>query len=397
MFFGLMIAVCLGVIIGIFTGLVPGIHVNLVTVLLVSFSPVLLTYTSGLALCSFIIALAITHSFLDAIPSIYLGAPDADMVLNVLPGHRLLRQGKGHLAVKMTIVGSLAALVLSIALMPFFLSSMGYLQPLIGGWISFILIGVVLFMAIRERKPAFAFLMVICAGTLGWLVLSAPGLTQPLFPLLSGLFGVSLLLMSEEGGIPKQLEEAKMEAKKSAVIKAGVASTSVGFLAAFLPGFGSSQAAIIAQQAVGDLGDEGFLALVGGINTANMAISIGAAYVLEKARNGAIVGVLDLIGTVSKEAFFIFLAVSLIAGGAAGILAVSISKVFASLIVRVPYKAVIWSIIIFIIFLTIIFDGSMGLIVLITSTALGIFASLLGVGKNHLMACLMVPVIIYLI
>ncbi|MBT6774490.1 hypothetical protein HOA91_03905, partial [Candidatus Woesearchaeota archaeon] len=42
----------------------------------------------------------------------------------------------------------------------------------------------------------------------------------------------------------------------------------VGFIAAFLPGFGSSQAAIVATNIVGDIGDEGFLALVGGINTA---------------------------------------------------------------------------------------------------------------------------------
>ena len=89
-FIEIVIALVLGVGTGIITGLAPGIHVNLVSLLILSSAAFLLQITTPAALGTFIISLAITHTFLDALPSIYLGAPDEAQALNVLPGHRLL-------------------------------------------------------------------------------------------------------------------------------------------------------------------------------------------------------------------------------------------------------------------------------------------------------------------
>ena len=102
----ILIAVCIGILIGIFTGLTPGIHINLISLLVVSSSVILLNYFSIVSLACFIISMSVTHSFLDSIPGIFLGAPDADMVLGVLPGHRYLLKGNGMMALKLTLVGS---------------------------------------------------------------------------------------------------------------------------------------------------------------------------------------------------------------------------------------------------------------------------------------------------
>src|SRR3989344_8159217 len=109
----IIISLVLGVFIGIITGLTPGIHVNLVSVIILSLSALLLQITSPLVIGVFIISLAITHTFLDSIPSIYLGAPDAGQELNVLPGHRLLHKGLGHNAVVYTVIGALGCIILS--------------------------------------------------------------------------------------------------------------------------------------------------------------------------------------------------------------------------------------------------------------------------------------------
>ena len=114
LFFEVIVAIVLGIFSGIFTGLIPGVHVNLISVLIVSFSSVLLTFISPYLIVISIISLAITHTFLDSIPSIYLGAPDEAQALNVLPGHRLLQKGEGHNAVVCTVIGSIGCLVLSI-------------------------------------------------------------------------------------------------------------------------------------------------------------------------------------------------------------------------------------------------------------------------------------------
>ena len=169
----------------------------------------------------------------------------------------------------------------------------------------------------------------------------------------------------------------------------------MGFLAAFLPGFGSSQAATIATTMVRDIGEEGFLSLVGGINTANMLISIATIYALDKARNGAIVAVDDLLQIVTFEHMILFLGVALAAAGIGTILTLLLSRVFARLVVRVNYRALVLSIIVFITLLALVFDGVIGLLILVTATAIGLMAASWGIAKSHLLGCLLVPVILF--
>lgn len=400
MFGEILTALVLGVLSGTFTGLVPGIHVNLVSVLVLSFSPLLLQITSPIVLGVYIISLAITHTFLDALPSIYLGAPDEAQALNVLPGHRLLNKGEGHQAITYTVIGSLGCLLLGIALFPVFIVSMGKIYPIVKGAMGYILALIMIFMIGKDKgkrlKSLTLFLMAGCAGLI---VFSIPNLKQPLFPLLSGLFGFSILLISlmQKSKIPKQDWSRPLTISRKNVVKSVSAASGVGFIAAFLPGFGSSQAAIVATNIVGDIGDEGFLSLVGGINTANMLISIATAYTLGKARNGAILTVNKLLGGVGLQEMIVFLGAALAVGGMAAILALRISKVFAKYIVKVNYNYIVWGIVGFITLLTAYFDGAVGLLILLTATAIGVVASSWGVGKNHLMGCLILPVILYFV
>lgn len=400
MFWEILIAMVLGVASGIITGLTPGLHINLVSVLVLSFSPFLLQMTSPIVLGVYIIAMAITHTFLDALPSIYLGAPDEAQALNVLPGHRLLMKGEGHNAVLCTVIGALGTIIIGILFFPVFILLMKWLAEPVTAIVGYLLIIIVAYMIWREKeKKLKALTLFLLSGVLGLLVFAIPTLEQPLFPLLSGLFGFSILLISllQKSIIPKQKLNQPLQLSKKNLTKAVSGATGMGFIAAFLPGFGSSQAAIIATNVVGDIGDEGFLTLVGGINTANMLISIAAAYILNKSRNGAILVVNKLLDGMSFETMLIFIAVSLVAAGAAALLTINISKIFAKVIVKVKYSYIVWGIIIFIALLTAYFDGFIGLMILATATALGLISSVWGIGKNHLMGCLLIPVILYFV
>ncbi len=392
-------ALTLGILSGVITGLIPGIHVNLIAVLIISFSSILLATTTPVTVAVYIISLALTHSFLDSIPSIYLGAPDAGQELNVLPGHRELHQGRGHNAITYTLIGSLGSLITCVSFFPLFIITMAFIFPYVKGGIGYFLAFIMIFMIGKEKgkrlKSATAFFL---SGILGLIVLSIPNMEQPLFPLLSGLFGFSILLVSlaTNSIIPEQTEQP-LTLTKNKLTKAVGAASGVGFIAAFLPGFGSSQAAIVATNIVGDIGDEGFLTLVGGINTANMLISIATLYVLEKARNGAILTVHKLVGAITLSEVMLFIGVALVVAGIATILALRISKIFAHYITKVNYAKVITSILVFITILTLYFDGFLGLLILGTATAIGLTASYWGVGKNHLMGCLILPVILFFI
>ena len=70
---------------------------------------------------------------------------------------------------------------------------------------------------------------------------------------------------------------------------------------------------------------------------------------------------------------------------------------FSKFIVKVNYSKIVFSIIGFITVLTFYFDGFIGLIILLTATAIGLVTSFWNIGKNHLMGCLILPVILYFI
>ncbi|MFA6461949.1 MAG: tripartite tricarboxylate transporter permease [Candidatus Woesearchaeota archaeon] len=394
-----LVSLFLGVILGTFTGITPGLHVNLVSLLLLSFSPVLLQYTSPIVLCVFIIALAMTQTFMDALPGIYLGAPDESQALNILPGHRLLLKGEGHNAVVYNTLGSLGCVILGLIFFPLFIWSMGAVYTVLKGVMGYLLAIIMAFMIGRESKWLLSLTAFLTSGALGLIVLSIPSLHQPLFPLLSGMFGFSLLLSSlnDNTSIPTQKEKAPLTITNKNVVKSVSAATGMGFVSAFLPGFGNSQAAIVATNIVGDIGDEGFLTMVGGLNTASMLISIAAAYILDKARNGAIVVVKEIAGTVGWQEMLLFLGVALVASGLGAIISLRLSKLFAKYISKVNYRRLIWGILVFITLLTFYFDGFVGLVILAVSTSVGLVAAKWGIGKNHLMGCLIVPVILYFI
>lgn len=155
----LIIAIVLGIAAGIITGLTPGIHINLVSLLVLSAAPFLSAYFSLIALACFIISMSVTHSFLDPIPSIYLGAPDSDQALGVLPGHRYLLAGHGYTALKLTVIGSFGALILSVLLFPLFIQVVKYGYELISAYIGYILLAVVVFMILRDNKKLWALLV----------------------------------------------------------------------------------------------------------------------------------------------------------------------------------------------------------------------------------------------
>ena len=84
----LILSIFIGFVLGIISGLIPGIHTNNFALILLSLSPALSDIGfSNIHIAAIILANSITHTFLNIIPSVYIGAPDADSALAVLPGH----------------------------------------------------------------------------------------------------------------------------------------------------------------------------------------------------------------------------------------------------------------------------------------------------------------------
>ena len=393
-------AVIAGILCGCFTGLTPGIHINLLSVILVSLSSFLLAYTSPVVLAVFIIAMAVTHTFCDSVPSIFLGAPSADTVLSVLPGHRMLLQGMGYEAVKLTVIGSLLSLLLVIMLIPLAIKFIPVIYEFIKPYMGFVIVLVAVLMITQEssvKKMAWGAFIFLLAGLLGMIVLDFPGLEQPLLPMLSGLFGTSVLILSlsDNQEIPPQRITDMVQLSSSKKVKAIGSAVFSGSLTGLFPGVGSASAALVSTSIVGNIGMHGFLVLVGGINTVNFVFSLAALYTIEKARNGAVVAVLQLMDSTTLAQLSIFLFAALLAGGAAAFLALFFAKYFSRWLTKVDYGTICSIIIILILLITVFFTGFYGLIILAASTALGMLPQLTGTKRSNAMGCIMLPVAMF--
>ncbi|UZE93748.1 MAG: tripartite tricarboxylate transporter permease [Candidatus Pacearchaeota archaeon] len=393
----ILIAIFLGLVAGTLTGLIPGIHINLLALLLFSSSAFFLQFTDPSILVVFIISMAVTHTFLDFLPSIFLGAPDEDTALSVLPGHRLLLKGKGYGAVKLTVVGSFFGLLIALALAPFFIVTLPYFYPFLIKIIVFLLIAIVIFLIFKEEKskriPAlFLFLL---AGILGYATLNFPLIKQPLFPLFTGLFGASLLAISIVKNVKLPEQKIKpIKIKRKNILQAlglGIFSSS---LVSFLPGVGSSQAAVISS-GLKKIDEKTFLILLGAINTIVMILSFIVLYSVSRPRTGIAVFIGRFLGIFSEQQLWLFLAVALLAGSLAVFITFIFARIFSKNIAKIDYKKLCLAILVFLTILVPILSGWLALLVFITATALGISTSMLGIRKMYLMGCLILPVIIW--
>jgi len=393
----IVIAILAGIVAGTISGLLPGIHINLVATVLFINSSLFLGLTSPLILASFIIAMSITHTFIYFIPSIFLGAPNEDTALSILPGHRMLLKGKGFEAVKLTTIGCFFGLLVSLILALFFIETAPLFYPYLEEYMVFILIGISLLLLATEKRKIPALFIFILAGFLGYATLNFTMLGQSLFPLFTGLFGTSLLFMSffQNVKIPKQKIEKTRTSKKELLI-ALLLSIFSSSLVSFFPGVGSAQAATISS-IFKKISEKTFLILLGAINIIVLVLSFVALYAIRKPRTGVAVFVGKFLPNISLENLWFLLLIAVLAGIISLFLTIFLAKRFTRIVSKVKYKWLCLFISIFLIILTPIISGWFGLLILLVSTSLGILCSLLNVKKIFLMGCLLLPVIIFYI
>ena len=383
----------------VFTGLTPGLHINLVSLILLSISPILLGYTNVLAVASFIIAMSITHTFTDFISATYLGAPADDTALAVLPAHRLLLDGKGHEAIRLTTIGSLLCLIVTIVLSPILIFIVPIIFNSLKNYVGWLLIILVIFMILREEnlnKKFWAFAVVILSGALGIIIFNMPNLKDPLLPMLSGLFGVSVLLLSltQKVVLPVQRTTENVEVKVKDTVKSIGSGVFSGSLVSIFPGLGPAQAAVLASQIVGEINTFSYLIMVGGINTVSMILSLITLFTIEKARNGSIIVVQQLMKNIDMNTLILFLSVALIAGGIATFLTMYVSRIFSKIMNKINYSVLSSLIIAFIGLMVLYFSGFIGLLILLVATAIGLLPNIVEISRSNSMACLLVPIIL---
>ncbi len=109
-------SILIGTFLGILAGFTPGLHSNTFAVLLVS-SDVLFDYFEPRELVLMIIASAVAYTVADILPTTFLGVPDEETAIGLLPAHSMVLEGRGIEAVSISTVSSLVSAIISLPLL----------------------------------------------------------------------------------------------------------------------------------------------------------------------------------------------------------------------------------------------------------------------------------------
>ncbi len=396
--FDVAVSTLLGCLCGIITGLVPGLHVNNIVIILVSASPLLLGSFGLWPLLAFISALSVTHSFVNYIPAILLGAPQEDNILSTLPGHRLLSQGRGYEAIRLTVLGGLGSALFSFLTLPPLYFALPQIYPLVRNHIPLLLTGVIVYMLWLEhglRRRFYALLVVLYSGALGYIILNYPLLPPQyaLFPALTGFFGISTILTSLHlrSSPPDQSLAYERGYYPRGVLAGGIG----GVLAGLLPGIGSAQSALLVQNFFRRRDGREFLVAHGGVNTAAAIFALLALYLVGNPRSGASMAAAMLMGEAELADTTFMLAIAMLSSSFAAFATLLITRVTIKRVGRINYRTLSIAVLIFLGLSIYLFTGITGMVVAITSTATGILAVFSGVRRSHCMGVLILPTVIY--
>ena len=413
----LLISLFVGFILGIFSGLTPGLHSNNFAALLLAISPALLRVgLDPLDLATAILAASVSHTFLDIIPSIFIGAPDADTALAVLPGHEMMLEGRGIEAVRLSALGSASSILVALALIvPLSLLFGRFYDPFMDH-VGLVLLAIAAVTILTERGEVIegqgslaplkykliALLLFLTSGLLGTFAFGHQDLArsplgfQPevLMPLLGGLFGASMLLISlgSRAEVPDQRETA-FEMPARTISKAAFLGGFAGSVVAWVPGV-TPAVATVATRFGSDWSGREFLVSVSGVNTANALLTMVALLVVGRPRSGAAVAIQELVELDGRLLLFM-VTVAVFVSILSYLATLAAGRAAAKVVRRLDYGRLCIAILALLTALTYAFTGPFGLFIYLVSTVVGLVAPFAGVRKTHAMGVLMVPLLIY--
>lgn len=360
-----------GVMLGTFTGITPGIHVNTIGEL-------------GLGDPIVLFSMGLVHTFLDVIPSAFLGIPDEGTALSVLPAHRLARGGRSMEVVRISLWASAIAVFLSILLAPVYPLLAALYTPGVGKIIVFLLIVLMVFTA--GRRALATLLVILLSGALGLIVFSLP-LAHHYYPLFTGLFGIPVLLSGIKGRPPSG-EDASVQMGHTSFLKFSFLGTLVGMLASLVPAFTPSQGAVLASLFSRD--DRAFLVAVFSINTANFTFSFMNYLATGRVRNGIVAKMPPL----SEKALPSYLVLSVGVSLLVLLYGEQLALIILRAVRRLPYGYLNGGVLLFLFILAWFFDGFIGVLVLASASLLGLFTLSVNAPRRACMGVLMIPILI---
>jgi len=383
-----------GIALGTMSGLVPGLHANNFALVLAGFAPAI--PARPLPVGAAMLAAGVTHTFLDIVPSLAIGVPDPALAPSALPGHRLVLQGRGREALRLSAMGSLLAVALAVPLAVPVTLAMERLYPTITANLSLVLGTVSVLLVVTEQTMEARFgagVALLASGALGVLTLNVPaGGVLPagsmLAPLFAGLFGAPILIEAISGeGVPPQAD-TRVTVGRGVVLSVGAVGTLAGALVGYIPAISGAIAAAAALVVLPHRGPRAFVVATSAVSTANTVFALFALVALGSPRTGVLVAV-DRVGVPLHLP--VLLASVAIAATAGFLLVLVVGDRYLAVVGAVDNVAVSVGVLIFLCVLILALTGPVGLAVFGVSTVVGLVPAQFGARRMTCMGVLLVP------
>ncbi len=389
-------AIILGILLGIVSGLTPGIHTNTLSAFILSYSAILSKYFSVEDLAVVVFVNAIVHTFLDILPSMFLGVPDEDTAIAVLPTHELVLDGKGIVATSISAYSSLLSFLISLPIFLIFLLVLPNMEFGLSAITPFLLFAVSIAMILGEkgemfegslsawRKRAFASLIFLLSGLLGFYSFGRDDTI--LLPLLTGLFSSPTLLISafSESNVPMQ--EVSLEMPNLRDVLSG---SLAGALVSLFPGISSGIATVMASNHLRD--KKRIVSAISSANTANALLCFAVLFSIHRVRSGAVDAFMKLGGNVDLATFLLIGLISALTGA---ILTIAFGLLAGGIVPKIDQLKLSVLVFAMLIFFTYVTTGAFGLFVFSLATIVGLLAVIFKVRRINCMGCLILPTIL---
>jgi putative membrane protein len=386
-----------GIALGAASGLTPGLHANNFALALASVAPLLPGPPQHVGAA--MLAAGVVHTFLDVIPALALGVPDPAMAATALPGHRLVLQGRGREALRLSALGSALAVAFAVPLALPVTAAMERAYPAIRANLSIVLGAVALALVATERSARGrlgATLALAASGVLGLATLDLPaGGIFPsgdmLAPLFAGLFGAPVLVEAIGGaGVPPQADAAVTTSRRF-VAAVALVGTGAGAIVGYLPGISSAIAATGALVVLPSRGPRAFVVATSGVNTANTIFALFALIALGTPRTGVLVALDDAGVPLDLP---VLLASVAIAAAVAFVLVLVVGDRYLAAVGAVDNTRLSLSVLAFLCVLVVALAGLLGLGVFAVSAVVGLIPARFGARRATCMGVLLIPLMV---
>ncbi|ELY85552.1 tripartite tricarboxylate transporter permease [Natrialba taiwanensis] len=383
---------------GSLSGLVPGLHANNFALLLAGVA--VSVPGPPLFIGCAMLAAGVVHTFLNVVPAMALGVPDAEMAVTALPGHRMVRDGRGYEAIRLSALGSVLAVLVAVPLAIPVTRVMTAVYPTIRANLSLVLAMVVVALIASEftwRARLAGLLSFSLAAGLGLLTLDlspdapleAGGTLAPLF---AGLFGAPVLIDALVGsGIPPQ-HDGEIAMSRRLVGATALAGALAGAIVGYIPGISAAIAAVAVLVFVpGNAGDRGYIVATSGVDTANTIFALFALVAIGQPRTGVMVAFENVNAPLELP---ILLVAVVLAGLIGFVLVIVVGETYLELAGRVAYWKISTAVLGLLLALSYLFTGPLGIAIFVVATVVGLVPVRLRARRVHLMGVLIGPLVV---